>query len=419
MPMASRRALSERLGRWVFALMFIGVNVTFFPMHVTGLIGMPRRVYTYPAELGWDWLNMTSTIGAYLIAAGVALFLFDLARNLRPTFADSAGNVWNGGTLEWLPTNTYQTRSIPIVASREPLWDQPNLAADVESGRYFLPGAPTGRRETIVTSALEARPQYILQMPGPSWSSFLAAIFTAAFFLLLTVKLVYPALAFGALALAAVLRWMWATDPGPVREPVRIGGGIVLPVYMTGPSSHSWWATVTFLLVAGSIFGCLIFSYFFLWTVSPEVWPDEMPMLLWPGLAALLYAASSGAIMLAGRALENAGGGSAFSFRLLLAVAPLMLIAAFLLELYAHLSAGLDPTDSAYAAVVYTFLCLTGVYVATVTIMAWFVLARSFAGLVDPIRRQMYDNTMLMWHYSVAQALVAVALVQLAPRLLG
>ena len=105
--------MSERLGRWVFGLIFVGINVTFFPMHLTGLIGMPRRVYTYPAELGWDRLNLVSTIGAFIAAAGVALFLFDLARKFRPTFADNAGNVWNAGTLEWLPTDTYNTRSIP------------------------------------------------------------------------------------------------------------------------------------------------------------------------------------------------------------------------------------------------------------------------------------------------------------------
>ena len=115
---------SERLGRWVFALMFVGVNVTFFPMHITGLIGMPRRVYTYPVGLGWDALNLVSTLGAFMIAAGVAVFLFDLARNFRIASEDNAGNVWNAGTLEWLPNGTYAARSIPYVVSDQPLWDQ-------------------------------------------------------------------------------------------------------------------------------------------------------------------------------------------------------------------------------------------------------------------------------------------------------
>src|SRR5690606_26701680 len=144
--------------------------------HITGLIGMPRRVYTYPAGLGWDQLNMLSTVGAFVAAAGVALFLFDLLRRFRTTFGDEAGNVWNAGTLEWLPSDTYQTRSIPEVAGRGPRWEQPGLGEQVETGAWYLPGAPTGRREALVTSPVQARPQYILQTPGePSWSPVLAA----------------------------------------------------------------------------------------------------------------------------------------------------------------------------------------------------------------------------------------------------
>jgi cytochrome c oxidase subunit I+III len=84
-PTASLKPLSERLGRWSFGLLFVGFNLTFFPMHITGLQGMPRRVYTYPADLGWDALNLLSTAGVYLIAAGALLLLIDLAMNFRPS----------------------------------------------------------------------------------------------------------------------------------------------------------------------------------------------------------------------------------------------------------------------------------------------------------------------------------------------
>ena len=133
-PVASKRALSERLGKWVFALMFIGVNIAFFPMHIAGLIGMPRRVYTYPVNMGLDGLNLVSTAGAFMIAAGVAVFLFDLARNFRFAVDDNAGNVWGAGTLEWLPNGTYATRSIPYVESRDPLWTRRTLSKEVEDG---------------------------------------------------------------------------------------------------------------------------------------------------------------------------------------------------------------------------------------------------------------------------------------------
>ena len=207
-------------------------------MHVTGLAGMPRRVYTYSADLGWDTLNLVSTVGAFMIAAGVALFLIDLARNFRFAIDHHAGNVWNAGTLEWLPTGRYAVRSIPKVTSREPLWDQPALAEEVEAGGYFLPGAPTGGPETIVGSALGARPQYLLQLTGASWMPIGAAAFTAAFFLLLTLKQVLPAGVCGAIAFAMIVRWMWDTDPGASHPPVDIGDGIRIPVYMRdGPAS--------------------------------------------------------------------------------------------------------------------------------------------------------------------------------------
>ena len=128
--------------------MFVGFNVAFFPMHLTGLRGMPRRVYTYPAELGWGTLNMISTIGAFVFAAGVLLIVIELLLRFRIAERDQAGNIWNAGTLEWLPNDNYGIRSLPIVESRDPIWDQPELAKDVEAGRYFLPGAPTHRRET-------------------------------------------------------------------------------------------------------------------------------------------------------------------------------------------------------------------------------------------------------------------------------
>src|SRR3546814_9545250 len=119
-------------------------------MHITGLLGMPRRVYTYPAELGWDGLNLTSTVRAFFIAAGVLIFLIDLVRNFRPFTGDSAGDVWEAGTLEWLPSGLYQTRRIPIVDSREPPWDQPNLAADVEQGRYYRSEEQTSELQSLL-----------------------------------------------------------------------------------------------------------------------------------------------------------------------------------------------------------------------------------------------------------------------------
>ena len=136
--MTSRRSLSERLGRWIFWLMFAGMHLTFLPMHLTGVMGMPRRVYTYLPGSDWTATNLISTVGAFVLALGVGLFLVDLARKFRFTVEDDAGNIYKGGTLEWLRTGLYSARSIPVVRSRQPLWDDPDMCRDV-AGRPLLP----------------------------------------------------------------------------------------------------------------------------------------------------------------------------------------------------------------------------------------------------------------------------------------
>jgi cytochrome c oxidase subunit I+III len=421
MPAFSRQALSERLGRWVFWLMFIGFNIAFLPMHLTGLWGMPRRVYTYPTGLGWDALNMVSTAGAFVLAAGIVLFLWDLARRLRPTYGEAVGNLWGAGTLEWLPNDAFAARSIPLITSREPLWDQPGLAKDVEAGRHFLPGAPTGQRETIITSPIEAAPQYLMRMPGPGWSPVLAAVFTAAFFLLLTVKLVTLAVICGVLAIVMVIAWMWPSDPAPV-EPEDIGGGIVLPTYVSGPSSHSWWAMVVLMLVAGSLYLAYVFSYLYLWTASPQAWPasppEGLPEWIWPAASAALLVASGACIFAAGRLLSGTGRPGA-GFAGLLVLAAVALSMSLAVEFGGHWLAGLRPTTSSYGAMVYMAAFLQFQLAAALTIMALFVLARQAAGRLSGLRRVTFDNTALLWLYTVAQGVLGLLLVHGFPRLVG
>ena len=113
------RLLSDRLGRVAFGLVFTGFNATFMPMHVLGLLGMPRRVFTYQAGLGWDTLNLVATAGAMVLAAGFAVVAWDVVRPSR-TKARSPRNPLRAGTLEWLPplpNPSWGTRPIPEPAN--------------------------------------------------------------------------------------------------------------------------------------------------------------------------------------------------------------------------------------------------------------------------------------------------------------
>ncbi len=123
-PKITGRMLDETLGQIHFWLMFVAMNVTFFPMHFVGLLGMPRRVYTYAPNMGFTEMNWLSTIGAFGIAFGMLFFLFNILKSMRS--GKVAGNdPWGGGSLEWAipsPPPVYNFGTIPAVHSLDPLW---------------------------------------------------------------------------------------------------------------------------------------------------------------------------------------------------------------------------------------------------------------------------------------------------------
>jgi cytochrome c oxidase subunit 1 len=170
--------LSERAGRWNFWLMFIGFNLVFFPMHQLGLNGMPRRVYTYLPETGWGTLNLIASIGAFILASGVLVFVIN-AWWARRAGAIAGDNPWAADTLEWSTTSpplNYNFHNIPVVQGRYPLWEATEDAPIVR-------GLSTTKRETLVTSVMDAQPELRFDIPGPSiWPS-LVALATAITFI--------------------------------------------------------------------------------------------------------------------------------------------------------------------------------------------------------------------------------------------
>jgi cytochrome c oxidase subunit I+III len=400
-PLVSRRALSERWGKWVFALMFIGMNVAFMPMHLTGLMGMPRRVYTFLPGIGWELPNLISTVGAFMFAAGVLLFVVDIARNFRLAGAGgNAGNVYGAGTLEWLPTGLYSARSIPVVTSREPLWNDPGLAEDVDQGRYFLPGSATGRRETIVTSPLLAEPQYIQILPGPSPWPLVAAVMTAGFFLALTVQAYTFSAVSGVLAVAAMLRWLSETDRPVEPHDAEIGAGLRVPTYVTGPRSHGWWGMVITMIVIGMIFGMAMFGLAFLWSNQPAFWTAPPPLgqglLIATGYLAVLLAA------VATRRLHRHGVNWAAAPVIL---APMAALALTWFD-WGAWSAVLSPDASGQGAAVFALLALQATVGAVALLIALYLGWRVLRGLVVPVANNTLDLTCLFVGYAGAQGLV-------------
>jgi cytochrome c oxidase subunit 1 len=177
-PKMTGRMPSEGLGKIGFWLMFVGFNLTFFPMHQLGLDGMPRRVYTYLPGLGWEWLNFAATAGAGFMAAGVLTITINAIQSLRRG-EPAPANPWNAGTLEWATTSpppAYNFHPEPMVGSLNPVWqDPPDMPLVV--------GLHPDKREVLVVKVVEADPDHRYHSPYPSIWPFVAALAITAMFI--------------------------------------------------------------------------------------------------------------------------------------------------------------------------------------------------------------------------------------------
>jgi len=212
-PKFTGRMMDETLGKLSFAIGFIGFHLTFFPMHFTGLMGMPRRVYTYPSDIGWNMLNMISSIGAFIFASALLLFMINALVSYRKGLL-SGSNPWEASSLEWAvpsPPPPYNFAHIPVVEGRTPLWDAGGTLSVVS-------GLRVEDRELLLTTAIDAEPDVREPSPLPTIWPLLAAIAVTALFI---GSIFNPwAIVWGAIPLAATLTvWFWPKGP-PEAEPV-------------------------------------------------------------------------------------------------------------------------------------------------------------------------------------------------------
>ncbi|HEU4827709.1 MAG TPA: cbb3-type cytochrome c oxidase subunit I, partial [Gemmatimonadales bacterium] len=196
-PKMFGRMLSETIGKVHFWLMFIGFNLTFFPMHFVGLHGMPRRVYTYPAGLGFETMNMIETAGSMVLGFSFLVFIYNIFVTSRKP-ADAPADPWNGATLEWAipsPPQEFNFAEEPVVQSRDPLWEMKRA----QGGRLPEPERVSGAG---------------IHMPNPSYWPILAALGVASVFI--SIMLVHT---LGPIAIAAAVFLLffsifkWAFEP--------------------------------------------------------------------------------------------------------------------------------------------------------------------------------------------------------------
>jgi heme/copper-type cytochrome/quinol oxidase subunit 1 len=209
-PKMTGRMLDEKLGRWNFWTMFVGFNLAFLPMHLTGLLGMPRRVYTYHGYPGWGALNLIVSFGSFVFALGVLLFFVNVAKSRR-VGTPAKENPWDAPTLEWSvpsPPPSYNFAVIPTIASRHPLWesrlDENGVLSSLDRGMLLDSG-----KETVGTSALDAAPDMVLEMPEDSFAPVVLTAGMGVLFVGLLLKNWTTVVVGITVAAAGILMWLW------------------------------------------------------------------------------------------------------------------------------------------------------------------------------------------------------------------
>ncbi len=419
LPLMSGKMPSETLGKWAFWLIFVGFNLTFLVMHFTGLQGMPRRVYTYADGLGWDWLNLISSIGGFIMSAAIGLVVIDLLLHYfygRP----APRNPWRAGSLEWLtrlPPQNYNFISIPRLQGRDPLWDRPELIEHSESGAGYLADPASGRRETLGTSIVDAEPEEVIHLPSNTYQPLVAAFFALIFFAGFLFQLYSVAAAGAILTLGVLFYWAWQT--GDKGDPVMVdaGHGLHLPMHHHNPRGPGWWGALMGLVANAALYASLLFGYYFLWTVVPDWPPAEYVLrgLGWPTLGLMLLLASS---LVLQWGLSGLARGRAARLQSALIGAIMLALGFGAVQLSVLLDYSVAPVEHAYSALLHIIVGYQLLHVLLAVLMALFVIARVRYGYIAADRQQGARILGLFWHYTVLAWVVGYLTVHLSALLL-
>ncbi len=426
MPKFVGKMLDERLGRWHFWLAFIGFNIAFFPMHIVGLLGMTRRLYTYESGLGWEIWNLISTVGAFIFAASVGLFLVNYFWSMWRG-QDAPPNPWGADSLEWAtasPPIDHGFSELPLVRSRHPLWEQETVFEPMneaeERTAAILDGMsryPLNWRAALTTSAIDAKPQEIFRVSGPSIWPFVTAmgviiIFGAEIFSIRTAVLI------GALTtVGGLVGWHWPDRIETTEEELEFEREFGIPVHPNGSPIVTRWAMIMMTLILSIALACFVFSYFFIRLQSPE-WPQggiALPNVLFPIISSALLVVSAGVMRWSLRAIGEGKQG-----QLRAGLAGVFVLGAAALGLMAYDYAQLDYAlnTNAYASLMWVvggfgFAAVLAGLMQNVLIQLW-----AWRGEYSPREHVGVNVFSLYWYAAVAIWLIVAATLFGAPYLL-
>jgi cytochrome c oxidase subunit I+III len=409
--------MNERMGQWNFWLTFIGFNVTFFPMHFSGLYGMPRRVYTYLPGLGWDTPNLISTIGAYILGVGVLLFVINVFNSLRRG-VPATDNPWDGGTLEWAttsPAQPYNFETLPVVESRYPVWDTPT------SVNSYLFEESLERRETLGTSALDAEPEMRVILPSDTIIPFIAAVILIIQFINQMWSLTFVVV-FTVLFLIALGAWFWPQGRELSTEWIKEGPPDALPVSAVvkkekGLRPPMYYGMIFLCLVEAAELGGTIVTYFYLRSGTNDWPPGDMPLpqLLIPTLGTLFLLASIIPSMLEDKAIKKNDIRSVIIYMLLTIVLQIAFIAVF----WYHLkSLTFKWDDNAYASVYWITIILTLIFTGATVCVGIYLIVQGLRGFFNAERHWALTVDGLTNYVGIAQWILVYLTLFISPYLM-
>ncbi|MEO3997152.1 cytochrome c oxidase subunit I [Mesorhizobium sp. CAU 1732] len=406
LPHFTGRVSDHRLSVPAFWLIFSGFHLTFFLMHLTGLLGMPRRVATYPAEAGWDWLNLLSSVGSFVMTIGFALFVLDLIVQVRFGKAFRR-NPWGARTLEWAmptPPASYAFASLPTIEDRADRLDPDALAPSLARGEGYLGFMRNGWQETLGVDMTTGRPEQVIVLPKPTFLPLWSGLATGGFVLGLLFKTYWLALIMLAVTVVILISWTRTTGAREDTGPLAIGGGESAPPHWEADQAPSWWAMVFTLAANATLFASLIFGSLFLWLVAPG-WPPAIAA--GPGLALAVPCAV--ALLVAGlggrRAASVLVAGSSPAAWLAACAAGQTTATILLVVMAAQV---VEPTGHAHHATVFVILAYAALHTAVGTIFAVYGLWRLKAGYLSA-RRSLDLRIGKLWHdYTAIVGIIAL-----------
>ena len=421
-PLFTGRLMSERLGQWHFWIFFIAFHVTFFPMHIVGMLGMPRRVYTYEAGLGWDIYNVISTVGSFFVAFGVLLFIINFLYSLR-NGKEAGPNPWGADTLEWgtkLPAPNYGFAELPIVRSRHPLWEEhplPERQKPLKAMLEELAEWPVNWRAAVTTSVLDARPTEIFRVAGPSIWPVVTAVgvitmFTAEIFTLRI--LVVTGLV---VMLIGLLGWHWPDKIETTERELEFERKHNIAVHPNGSPVITRWSMALMILLISIAAAIFLFSYFYI-RLQHEVWPYgnlPLPQLLLPGIGTAGVVVAALAMSWTNRRISQ-DERSGWRWGLLLAfLSGAVAVVCIVLDLR---QLPFDHTQNAYASLYWALAIFAAAIVTGGLLQNLYTQAFAWTGRYTSREHIAIDIGAMYWKATVALWTALVATVYVSPYLL-